>query len=130
MDEKVTSLEENATSLNESRPPTSYGTACRMVICVELLIIAAIYTSFGILINQHPPGDWWCEYPHVVFFLEHALLFGLWRVLLDWKINSPTYATAAAGCTFLRFVVDYLFLFSLIVYPKRGAQRCIQGPRS
>jgi hypothetical protein len=109
-------MDEKATSLNESRPPTSYDTACRMVICVELLIIAAIYTSFGILINQHPPGDLWCEYPHVAFFLEHALLFGLWRVLvvaeklilLDWKINSPTYA-AAAGCTLFRFVVDICF---------------------
>jgi hypothetical protein len=126
MNEKVTLLEENATSLNESRPPNSYDTACRIV---------AIYISFGILI-QYEPDNGWCDYPHVVLFLDHALLFGLWQilvvaekvVLLDCRRHSPTYA--AAGRTLFRFVVDYLFLFALIVYPQHGAQECIQGPGS
>jgi hypothetical protein len=130
MNEKATSLEENDTSLNESRPPrTSYDNAYRIVAVVEIYIFVTIFASFAIL-KQYSPDNGWCDYPQVVFFLDYALLFALWRflsgvekiALLDWPRDSPAYAAAAAA--------GDLFLFRLIMYPQHGQRGCIQNPRS
>jgi hypothetical protein len=66
MDEKVTSLEENATSLHESRP----NAACRMLAVIELYMCAAIIASFAIL-KHYSWNSVWSYNLGLVLLLEN-----------------------------------------------------------
>jgi hypothetical protein len=53
-----------------------------ILISVELLIIVATFISVPILVDQHPPSDWWCDSLYGILFADYGMPFVIWRFLL------------------------------------------------
>jgi energy-converting hydrogenase Eha subunit A len=136
MDEKTTRLEENDASLNGYMPPTWYNIMYWILILVELLIIVATFISVPILVDQHPPSNWWCDSRYGVLFADYGMPLAIWRFLLTvdeiyfsyLRRNNPAYV--GDGGRGFRLVADYFLLWMILIFPKHGQERCIQWLRS
>jgi hypothetical protein len=134
MDEKVTSLEENDTWwLNESRLPTWCNIMYWILIMVEILFIISAFIFVPMLMDQHPPSDWWYDSRYLLLYADYGVPLAVWQIfiLLDelyfsrLRRDNPA-CKGGRGARGFRRVADYWLLYLILILPKHGQGMCFQ----